>query len=71
MLKNKVDALILDNPLDAEALARMIERLLTDFPLGQRLSRNGTEWARKFLWSEIALLQEKIYANVMTSRVRT
>jgi UDP-glucose:(heptosyl)LPS alpha-1,3-glucosyltransferase len=64
MLQKEVNALILDNPVDSQALAHMLERILVEIPIRQRLSLNGCIWARKFLWSEIAIVQEKIYVEV-------
>ncbi len=65
MLKNEVEALILNHPEDSKALKNNVERLFMDKPLRQHLSENGTIWARKFLWSEISTVQEKIYLDAV------
>jgi hypothetical protein len=65
MLTRDVDALILDNPVDSAVLAQMVGRLFSDRQVGQRLSTYGSVWAKKFLWSEIAILQEQIYVGAI------
>ncbi len=64
MLTHGEDALILDNPRDAQALGQALMRLLTDAALAQTLRDNGLRFARQHLWSEQALVQESIYQAV-------
>jgi UDP-glucose:(heptosyl)LPS alpha-1,3-glucosyltransferase len=64
MLKQELTALILDNPIHSQALAQLIERIFEDIKLNNNLVSNGCLWARKFLWSEIAAMQEEIYERV-------
>lgn len=45
-----VDALILNDPKDANALATMIRRLYTDEPFRDRLGMEAAKTARRYTW---------------------
>jgi len=63
LLRAGEDALILEDPGDVSALASAVERLFTDAILKSRLQIGGVAFAKQHLWSEVALLQERIYAQ--------
>ena len=67
-LRDGEEALLLTNPRDAQALARALERLLHDSALATRLREHGLAFARRHLWSEIALQQEAIYQRLALQR---
>ena len=64
LLAHGEEALILDNPRDAQELGQALMRLETDAALAQTLSDNGLRFSRQHLWSEQALAQESIYQTV-------
>lgn len=64
LLAHGEEALILDNPRDAQELGRALMRLQADAALAQTLSDNGLRFSRQHLWSEQALAQESIYQTV-------
>ncbi len=61
-LNDHENALILDDPRDAQALADALRSLLGDGALRQQLIDGGAGFARSYLWPKIARKQEKIYA---------
>ena len=61
LLTDANNALILENPRDAHALAEAVIRILSDKKLALRLIANGQAFAQWHLWSEIARQQEGIY----------
>ena len=61
LLTDANNALILENPRDAHALAEAVIRILSDKKLALRLIANGQAFAQRHLWSEIARQQEGIY----------
>lgn len=65
LLVDESDALILDDPRGSERLASALTRVLFDANLRARLHQNGTNFARQYLWSEIAMQQERIYYAVI------
>jgi glycosyltransferase involved in cell wall biosynthesis len=64
-LDNGQQALILENPLDANEIAGLLQKSLKDELLHHRLVQNGLKFAHSYLWSEIASRQENIYARVV------
>jgi UDP-glucose:(heptosyl)LPS alpha-1,3-glucosyltransferase len=65
LLRDNVDALILEDPTDHAVLAQFLRRLLSHRSLYESLSRSGTAFAAVNQWSRIALLQEKIYESTL------
>jgi UDP-glucose:(heptosyl)LPS alpha-1,3-glucosyltransferase len=65
LLDNGQQALILENPLDANEIAGLLQKSLKDELLHHRLVQNGLKFAHSYLWSEIASRQENIYARVV------
>ena len=61
LLIHEFNALILPDPLDSEALAKELLRLLLDPLLNQRLRDAAVIFSSLHQWSNIALEQEKIY----------
>jgi UDP-glucose:(heptosyl)LPS alpha-1,3-glucosyltransferase len=61
LLTADVDAVLLSDPRNANALQTALERLLDDGTLTECLRMQGLRFARQHLWSEIALQQEAIY----------
>jgi len=63
-LTHGVNALLLQDPHDAHALARALSRL-QDFPdLQQRLCERGVEFATQRTWASVALLHERLYVDL-------
>jgi glycogen(starch) synthase len=52
---------VLIKPDDAGSLFKAMLRLLEDVNLRKKLGGNAEQWARKFLWGEIAKKQENFY----------
>ena len=48
------DAALFFDPLDEDAIAGALERIVTDAPLRQRLGQAGAERARRFTWERTA-----------------
>jgi glycosyltransferase involved in cell wall biosynthesis len=68
LLVHETNALIVNQPRDATALAQALHRLLTDVAMANKLSGNGLRFAQQHLWSEQALRQETIYQAVASGR---
>ena len=68
LLQNGVEALVLDNPQDAPALAASIKRVIEDGELKADLGKNARAFAERFEWSDIAALQENLYWSVRVSK---
>lgn len=70
MLENEGNALILEDPHDANALAVSLRRVLEDDVLGDRLGHNARVFAAGFEWGEIASRHEQLYRAVAAVRSR-
>lgn len=64
LLTHGENALILQNPRDANALATHLRSALQDKPLGLQLTESAAAFAREYLWTHIAQRQEAIYFDV-------
>ena len=62
------DAAVLVDPLDEEALADAIARVLDDRPLADDLRRRGPEQAATFSWQETARATLRVYRHVVGAR---
>jgi glycosyltransferase involved in cell wall biosynthesis len=63
LLSHKVNALILEQPQDAQALRHMLVLAMEDRPLASALSRAGFVFARQHSWQTAANAYEKIYRD--------
>jgi glycosyltransferase involved in cell wall biosynthesis len=63
LLTHEVNALLLDDPLDAPSLATALSRVAQDTALVGRLSSAALAFAQQHQWSRLALQQEIIYLN--------
>jgi len=61
LLAHEGNALVLDDPRDADVLVQALKRVLQDAPLYQRLSDAAVVFAKSHQWPAIALQQEAIY----------
>jgi glycosyltransferase involved in cell wall biosynthesis len=59
------DAALLVDPLDVEALAAAMQRVLDDQPLADRLRRAGTARARLFSWDRAAAQTAAVYRRLL------
>jgi len=67
LLTHESNALVLDDPLDAQALAMLLSRLAEDCALVSCLSHAALDFARQHQWATLALQQESIYRTVAHS----
>lgn len=63
-LRDGENALILDNPRDANALAFGLERVRCESGFRRQLSEAGSRFACAHQWSDAALQQETIYLSI-------
>lgn len=64
LLIDGVNALILDDPKDASALAALLRSILEDADLRAKLSSHALEFADGYAWEEIAWQQEAMYFEI-------
>jgi UDP-glucose:(heptosyl)LPS alpha-1,3-glucosyltransferase len=64
LLTDGQNALILDDPKDAAALAALVRRILDDADLRTRLSSQALEFAEGYAWDAIARQQEAMYLDI-------
>ena len=68
-----VDALVLNDPKDAGALATMIRRLYTDEPFRDRLGEEAAKTARQYTWErngrEFTAILEEVLLRKRKSRL--
>lgn len=69
LLTDGENALLLENPRDGDALARLLEHLRTRAGVHAKLSTAGLAFAAKHLWSEQAMRLNSIYRFVAKLRV--
>jgi len=67
LLKDGVNAMILEDPRDANSLAQVIQQVLDQPALQDRLTQGATEFARHYQWHEIALQQEALYFSARSA----
>lgn len=65
LLTHGQQALLLDDPRDAQALARALARLRREPALVAHLRAQALEFARQHLWSALAQQQERIYRELV------
>ncbi len=64
LLDNDVNALLLNDPRDAQELSDLLRCLIEDAPFRQRLGSAAAAFAQAHQWPAIARQQEAIYASV-------
>ena len=64
LLMDGQNALILDDPKDAAALARLLRSILDDADLRANLSRQALVFADGYAWEAIARQQEAMYLEI-------
>lgn len=70
LLENNLNALIAEDPQDANALGRLLEVVLGETATSAKLAREARVFAEKFQWDGIAAQQEDLYyASVSDRRV--
>lgn len=65
LLQSEKNALIIDNPHDAVALAEALKRILFEPALPRQISEAGCRFAREHMWEDAAMAQERIYLSVV------
>jgi glycosyltransferase involved in cell wall biosynthesis len=67
-LKDRIDVLMLQDPMNAEEIAACVRCLYDDDALRLRLGAAGRCLANKFGWEELALKQEDIYRHALEAK---
>ncbi len=67
LLTHGLNALILDEPRNAQLLARALSQIVSDAALRQQLGAQARVFASQHQWPEIARQQEAIYFSSLTS----
>ena len=68
LLTQGVNAQILNDPLDAPALARSLREVLEQPLLAAALGQGATAFATGYQWRELALRQETLYFSVLAEK---
>jgi glycosyltransferase involved in cell wall biosynthesis len=68
LLRQGVNALMLDDPRDAGELARVLGGLLARAALRETLSEGAVAFAMHYQWREIALQQETLYFSAISAK---
>ena len=68
LLTPGVNALILENPKDAAALAQALTQVLGQPALAGRLAQGAADFARHYQWRELALKQEALYFSALSAK---
>ncbi len=68
LLRHAVNAMILDDPRDANNLAQLLARVLGQQTLQEQLAQGAQEFASQYQWREIALRQQSLYFSVLAAR---
>ncbi len=63
LLTDDHNALILNDPRDAQALQAQLRRVLSDAPLRTRLASQASTFAQAYKWSNLYVEQELIYSK--------
>ena len=67
-LKHDVNALILDDPLDQQALAQLLHTLLQDTAIRNQLAQAGRPFAQERTWNSAAARHEALLYRVVAQR---
>jgi UDP-glucose:(heptosyl)LPS alpha-1,3-glucosyltransferase len=65
LLTHEVNALVLNDPLDAKALAATLGRVTKDAALTNQLGQAALDFAQNHLWAALAQQQERIYLDLV------
>lgn len=68
LLQHGINAMILDDPRNANHLAQVLEQVLGQQALKERLVQGATDFAAHYQWREIALKQEAMYFSVLVAK---
>ena len=68
LLKDGINAVILDDPEDASRLHNLLEQVLTQPLLQKQLIRGATAFAKQYEWRDLALQQETLYFSVIAAK---
>ena len=68
LLKDGINAVILDDPEDASRLHSLLEQVLTQPLLQKQLIRGATAFAKQYEWRDLALQQETLYFSVIAAK---
>lgn len=67
LLSDKINALVLPEPRDVNALANALRQIILIGPLRLELSAAALEFASRHLWSAVARQQEEVYFSTLTA----
>ena len=67
LLSHGVNALILEDPRNAQQLGQILNQLLGDAVLRQQLGEQARAFASQYQWQDIARQQEEVYFSVLRS----
>jgi len=65
LLSHGVNALILEDPRNAQQLGHTLNQLLADATLRQQLGEQARAFASQYLWQDIARQQEAVYLSAL------
>lgn len=67
LLQHGVNAMVLDDPRDADNLAQVIQQVLVQPALHDGLTHGAVEFATHYQWGELALQQEALYLSALAA----
>jgi glycosyltransferase involved in cell wall biosynthesis len=70
IIHDGVDGLILEEPTDAEGLARLIRQLCNDAELRRRLAANAIQTAQQYTWAHNAEQTKELFEQVVAQKQR-
>ena len=68
LLKDGINAVILDDPEDASRLHNILEQVLTQPVLQKQLIRGASAFAKRYEWRDLSLQQETLYFSVIAAK---
>jgi glycosyltransferase involved in cell wall biosynthesis len=68
LLQHGINAMILDDPRNSNHLAQVLEQVLGQQTLKERLEQGATNFAAHYQWREIALKQEAMYFSAVLAK---
>ena len=67
LLQHGVNAMVLDDPRDADNLAQVIQQVLSQPALHDGLMHGAVEFATHYQWGDLALQQEALYFSALAA----